>query len=155
MISSNKAEALFQKRDYQKIFLEDAKKAQKRGNESAAFHLYERAMFYYPKNENIIKSYAEFCESRQYYDKAKDLYIKLFIMTKANKYLFKRYLCEIKDNKYPNSKLQKYSDNKLLNEGQKRLLNVEMIKQFAYEQDWENTKKACDKILKKACTKNN
>ncbi len=154
MISSNKAEALFQKRDYQKIFLEDAKKAQKRGNESAAFHLYERAMFYYPKNENIIKSYAEFCESRQYYDKAKDLYIKLFIMTKANKYLFKRYLCEIKDNKYPNSKLQKYSDNKLLNEGQKRLLNVEMIKQFAYEQDWENTKKACDKILKKDMYKN-
>ena len=83
---------LFQKKDYKQIFLNDAIRAEKANNPKSAFHSYEKALFYYKKDISVIGAYAKFCERQEYYDKAEELYDKLYVMTKDGKYLFKANL---------------------------------------------------------------
>lgn len=103
---------IFQKKDYPQIFLKNAKNAEKRKDIKSAFHSYEKALFYYKKDKKIIEAYANFCERQKFFDKAQELYQRLYTLTKDKQYLFKSNLCSIK-----NGKLSKKEVDKIVNDG--------------------------------------
>lgn len=149
IMTSNSAEALFEKKDYKQKFLHDAISAEKRKNDKSAFHLYEKTMYYYPNDVEVIEAYAKYTERRKFYDKAIPLYEKLYVLTKNSKYLMKRNLCEIKGGQLSNSQMKKLVQNKALTSAEKVQLNTELIYHFANESDWESTKSTCSQIDKK------
>lgn len=139
-------EAFFKKKDYKQIFLNNALNAEKRKDDNSAFHSYEKAMYYYKKDTKVIESYAKFCERRQFYDKAQDLYTKLYILTKDKKYFFQSNLCSVKNGKLSDEQLNKILNNKNLTQAQKKQLNQALIQHYSYKNDWEKVKENCSKI---------
>lgn len=137
---------LFQKKDYKHIFLNNAYKAEKRKDMKQAFHSYEKAMYYYKKDKNIIEAYAKFCERQKFFDKAEELYGKLYVLTKDQKYLFNSNLCEIKNGKLSNEQIKKIIENKNLTSAQKKELNQSLIFHYAYKNDWKKIKETCDNL---------
>lgn len=140
----------FKKKDYRQIFLQDALISEKRHNNKAAFHSYEKALYYYKKDKKVLEAYAQFCERQEYFKKAKDLYERLYILTKDKKYLFKSHLNTIKNGKLSDEELNKLTKSKDVTSIQKNELNQALIYHFSYKQNWNEVKKACDKIPKQA-----
>jgi tetratricopeptide (TPR) repeat protein len=148
------ADAFFiHKKDYKQIFLQDAQNAEKRNNHKSSFHSYEKAMYYYSKDKTVIQAYADFCERNQYFDKAEKLYEKLYILTKDDKYLFKKNLNLIKNGKLSNEELQKLTKSQTFSKKQTEQLNSALIHHYSYNQDWKNIKKICEKIPKNSIGK--
>lgn len=137
---------LFQKKDYGQIILNNASNAEKRKDYKSAFHSYEKGMYYYKKNQKIVESYAKFCERSKYLDKAEELYTKLYLLTKDMQYLFKVYICSIKNGKFTNEQIQKIIEDKTLTSAQKKELKQSLIFHFAYKKDWKRVKKTCDSL---------
>lgn len=144
---------LFKKKDYKQIFLQNALTSEKRHNNKAAFHSYEKALYYYKKDRKVIEAYAQFCERQEYFDKAQELYQKLYILTKDEKYLFKTHLSTIKNGRLSSSELNKLTKTKGLTSAQKNDLNTALIYHFSYKNDWVSVKKTCAKIPKQAIGK--
>lgn len=140
--------SLFGKKNYKQIFINDALNAEKRKNYKSAFHSYEKALYYYKKDENVIKSYASFCERQKYYDKAEELYKKLYTLTKNSEYLFKSNLCAIKNGNLTNAQVQKIIANSSYTAMQKTNLNSALVFHYSYQNEWGNVKKVCDQIPK-------
>lgn len=147
LLCQSPAEAgFFQKKDYKQIFLNNALNAEKRKDTKQAFHSYEKAMYYYKKDRKVIESYAAYCERQSYYDKAEVLYHKLYVLTKDQKYLFKRNLCAIKNGKLAQESINKIIQNKDLNKPEKNELNQALIFHYAYKENWQKVKTTCDKL---------
>lgn len=140
---------LFQKKDYKQIMLNYAYNAEKRKDYKSAFRSYEKAMYYYKKDRKVLESYAKFCERRNYLDKAEELYSKLYLLTKDKQYLFKVYICSIKNGKFSNEQIQKIIQDKTLTSFQRNELNRALIFHFAYKKDWKKVKKTCDSLQAK------
>lgn len=140
---------IFKKKDYPQIFLNNAYNAEKRKDIKSAFHSYEKALFYYKKDKKIIESYAKFCERQKFFDRAQELYKRLYVLTKDKQYLFKSNLCAIKNGKLTKVELDKIVNDKSLNEVRKNEFNKALIYHYVYKKDWNNVKKSCDKISKK------
>lgn len=149
LLTPTPASAFFQKKDYKQHFLQDALNSEKRKNLKAAFHSYEKAMYYYKKDTKVIESYAQFCERQKFFDKAQELYEKLYVLTKDKKYLFKGNFCAIKNGKISNKELEKTVNEKYFSQAQKNELNIALIYHFAYKEDWVRVNKTCAKIPKK------
>ncbi|MFA7657876.1 MAG: tetratricopeptide repeat protein [Candidatus Gastranaerophilaceae bacterium] len=149
----SRAEAFFQKKDYKQIFLNDAYNAEKRHNNKSAFHSYEKAIYYYKKDKKVVEAYAKFCERQEYFDKAQDLYSRLYILTKDKEFLFKANLCAIKNGKLSGENLKKLVETKGMSPAQKNELNSALVYHFSFKEDWSNVKKTCDKIPKNAIGK--
>lgn len=152
LISPRPAEAFsfFKKKDYKQIFLQDALISEKRHNNKAAFHSYEKALYYYKKDRKVLEAYAQFCERQKYFDKAQELYQRLYILTKDKKYLFKSHLDTIKNGRLSKEELNKLTKSKDVTSVQKNELNTALIYHFSYKEDWPNVKRACAKIPKQA-----
>lgn len=144
---------LLKKKDYKQIFLQDALTSEKRHNNKAAFHSYEKAVYYYKKDKKVLEAYAQFCERQNYFDKAKDLYQKLYILTKDQKYLFKINLNTIKNGRLSKEELNKLTTTKGLSSTQKNDLNTALIYHYSYKQNWGEVKKSCAKLPKQAISK--
>lgn len=144
---------IFHKKDYKQIFLQQALNAEKRNNDKAAFHSYEKALFYYKKDITVIESYAKFCERKQYFEKAEELYQKLFILTKDKKYLFKKNLSGIKNGRLSGGELSKLTKTKGLTSSQRNALNEALIFHFSNKQNWNEVKNTCAKIPKNAISR--
>lgn len=140
---------IFQKKDYPQIFLKNANNAEKRKDIKSAFHSYEKAMFYYKKDKKIIEAYANFCERQKFFDRAQELYLRLYTLTKDKQYLFKSNLCAIKNGKLSKTELNKIINDKSLNSVRKNEFNKALIYHYVYKNDWANVKRSCDKIPKK------
>lgn len=140
---------IFKKKDYPQIFLNNAQNAEKRKDINSAFHSYEKAMFYYKKDRRIIEAYAKFCERQKFFDRAQELYQRLYTLTKDKQYLFKSNLCIIKNGKSSKAEVDKILNDKGLNPAQKNEFNKALIYHYVYKKDWVNVKKSCDKISKK------
>lgn len=140
---------LFQKKDYVQIFLNNASNAEKRKDTKSAFHSYEKALFYYKKDKRIIEAYAKFCERQKFFDKAQELYQRLYTLTKDKQYLFKSNLCTIKNGKLSKTEIDKIVNDSSLSAAQKKEFNKALIYHYVYKNDWANVKKNCDKIPKK------
>lgn len=154
LICPSPAEAfLFKKKDYKQIFLQDALISEKRNNNKAAFHSYEKALYYYKKDRKVLEAYAQFCERQEYFDKAQELYQRLYILTKDKKYLFKMHLATIKNGRLSNAELNKLTKSKDVTSAQKNDLNTALIYHFSYKNDWVSVKKTCAKIPKHAISK--
>lgn len=141
--------SFFQKKDYKQIILNNAYNAEKRKDYKSAFHSYEKAMYYYKKDVKVIEAYATFCERKKYYDKAQDLYSKLYVLTKNPKYLFKVNVAAIKNGKLSNKDIEKILKNKTLNSQQKKSVSKALISHYAYKNDWKRVKSACDGLASK------
>lgn len=143
----NPADAFFiHKKDYKQIFIQDALNAEKRNNDKSAFHSFEKAMYYYKKDKKVIEAYAGFCERRKYFDKSEMLYEKLYVLTKDQKYLFKKNLSAIKSGTLSHDELTRLANAHGLNSSQKIELNLALIYHFSYKNDWNSTIGACKKI---------
>lgn len=140
---------ILKKKDYKQIFLNNAYNSEKRKDIKSAFHAYEKALYYYKKDGKVIESYAEFCERQKFFDKAEELYKKLYILTKNKQFLFKSNLCAIKNGKLSKGEIDKIVNDKSLNPSQKNEFNKALIYHYVYKKDWTNVKKNCDKIAKK------
>lgn len=141
---------LFKKKDYKQIFLNNASGAEKRKDLKSAFHSYEKAMYYYPKDKRVIEAYAGFCERQKYFDKSEVLYFKLFTLTKDPKYMFLSNLSAIKNGKLSNEQLNKITQNPKLAQSQKNALNSALIFHYSFKNDSINVEKTCDKLPKSA-----
>ena len=140
---------LFGKKDYKQMMLNDAVNAEKRNNHKQAFHSYEKAIYYYKKDKEVLESYAQFCERNKYFDKAEKLYSKLYVMTKNEKYLFKSRFSAIKNGVLSDEKLQEFVKDKKMTKEEKTELNAALVYHFAYKQEWKKVQNTCDKIPKK------
>ena len=145
--------SLFQKKDYKQIFINDAQNAEKRNNIDSAFHTYEKALFYYKKDKTILEAYAGFCERKKYFNKAQELYQKLYTLTKNPNYLFKKDLAEIKNGNLSKEQIQKLTKGRHLTKAQTNEINIALIYYFAHREDWKSTKESCDKIKKHSISK--
>ena len=146
--------ALFTKRDYKCEFLNGALNAEQRHNDQSAFHMYEKAMYYYKNDKEVIEAYAKFCERNSYFEKAATLYKNLYDITQDNSYLCKSYLFEIKKKTLQGERLSAISKDKRLSTAQQAKINVPLIAHFALNQDWKSTKKYCDRTPLKDLTRN-
>lgn len=149
LLTPNPSHALFQKKDYRQIFLNNAHNAEKRHNNKSAFHSYEKALYYYKKDKKVIVEYAKFCERQKYFDKAEELYKRAYTLTKDKTYLFSADLSSIKNGKVSDEQLKKIFKNETLTSTQRNELNQALIYHYSYKTDWANVKKTCDKIPKK------
>lgn len=149
LIFQSPAQAFFGKKDYKQNFLNNAIGAEKRHDDKSAFHSYEKALYYYPKDKKIIEAYARFCERRNFLDKAEELYNRLYVLTKDNKYLLKKNICAIKNGKLSDEKIQQLNKDKTLSASQKNELSRAMIFHFAYKNDLQKVKTTCDKLAQK------
>lgn len=138
--------SFFQKKDYKQIILNNASNAEKRKDYKSAFHSYEKAIYYYKKDVKVLEAYAAFCERRNYYDKAQDLYSKLYILTKDPKYLNKVNILAVKNGKLSNQEIKKILSNKSLATSQKKELSKALIFHYAYKKDWAKVKQTCDRL---------
>lgn len=146
-LSQSSAEAFFfKKKDYRQIILNNAYNSEKRKDFKSAFHSFEKAMYYYPKDKNVIESYAEFCERKNYLDKAQELYLKLYVLTKDPKYLTKANICAIKNGKLADKEIQKAINSKNMTPTQKKELSQALIFHYKYKKDWKKVKKTCDSL---------
>lgn len=152
MIIPNAYCGLFEKKDYKKIFLENALNAEKRHNDKSAFYIYEKSLFYYRDDKVVLEAYAKFCERKKYYNKAIALNKKLYNLTKDEYYLFKGYSLELLNANVPSGRLQQIAADKKLTAAHRKVLNNQFIKQFFNKKDWKTTKTFCDKISKKDLT---
>lgn len=148
LIFQPSAEAFFffQKKDYPQIILNNASNAEKRKDFKSAFHSYEKAIYYYPKDRKVLEAYATFCERKNYLDKAQVLYSRLYVLTKDPRYLFKSNICAIKNGKLSDKEIQKAISNKNLTSKQRKELNQALIFHYAYKKDWQKVKKTCDNL---------
>lgn len=147
LIFQPSADALFfHKKDYKQIFINNAYNAEKRKDFKSAFHSYEKAIYYYPKDKKVIEAYAKFCERNNYLDKAQILYSKLYILTKDSRYLFKANINAIKNGKLANKEIQKTTKNKNLTSLQRKELSQTLIFHYAYEKNWPKVRKTCDSL---------
>lgn len=135
-----------QKKDYKQIFINDAQNAEKRNNIDSAFHIYEKALFYYKKDKYVLESYAAFCERKKYFKKVQELYQKLYVLTKNQDYLFKKDLAEIKNGNLTPDRIQKLTKNRRLTKVQQNNINIALIYYFAHKGDWQSTKSSCDSV---------
>lgn len=140
---------IFHKKDYKQIFLNNAFDAEKRHDYKSAFHSYEKAMYYYKKDIKVLEAYATFCERKNFYDKAQDLYSKLYVLTKNTKYLFKVNVCAIKNGKLSNKDIEKITSNKALTQPQKKDLSKALIFHYSYKKNWVKVKQTCDRLASK------
>lgn len=145
--------SFLKKKDYKQNFINDALNAEKRHNNDSAFHLFEKALFYYKKDKSILEAYAGFCEREKYYVKAQELYQRLYVLTKNPNYLFKKDLAEIKNGKLSKAQVQKLAKGRHLTKSQEVDVNIALIEYFSYIGDWQNTKKACDNVKKSSIGK--
>lgn len=143
---SAEAFTFFHKKDYPQIILNNASNAEKRKDFKSAFHSFEKAIYYYPKDKKVLETYAKFCERNNYLDKAQALYLKLYTLTKDSQYLFKANINAIKNGKLANKEIQKAIGNKNLNSAQRRELSQALIFHYAYKKDWQKVKKTCDSL---------
>lgn len=141
--------SFFQKKDYKQIILNNAYNAEKRKDYKSAFHSYEKATYYYKKDVKVLEAYATFCERKNYYDKAQDLYSRLYVLTKNPKYLFKVNICAIKNGKLANKDIEKITSNKALMPQQKKDLSKALIFHYSYKKDWKKVKQTCDRLKTK------
>lgn len=141
-------------KDYKQMFLNDAYNSEKRNNHKAAFHSYEKAMYYYGKDEKVVASYAAFCERNNYLDRAEHLYLKLYILTKDKKYLFKSNLCAIKNGKLSEEKIEDILKKGNFTQRQLIEFNKAQISHYAYHKKWNQAKRACDRVPIKDLDKN-
>ena len=139
---------IFHKKDYPQIFLNNAYNAEKRKDTKSAFHSYEKALFYYKKDKKILEAYAKFCERQKFFDKAQELYQKLYTLTKDKQYLFKSNLCTIKNGKLSKAEVDKIVNDSSLNANQKKEFSKALIYHYVYKKDWANVRGNCDKIPK-------
>lgn len=140
---------IFHKKDYKQIILNNAYNAEKRKDYKSAFHSYEKAMYYYKKDVKVIEAYAAFCERKNYYDKAQDLYSKLYVLTKNPNYLNKASVAAVKNGKLSNKEIQKILTNKSLTSPQKKDLSKALIFHYSYKKDWAKVKSTCDRLRTK------
>lgn len=138
--------SLFHKKDYKQIILNNAYNAEKRKDYKSAFHSYEKAMYYYKKDVKVLEAYATFCERKNYYDKAQEVYSRLYVLTKNPKYLNKVNVCAIKNGKLSNQEIQKIINNKTLTQQYKKDLSKALIFHYSYKKDWKRVKNACDRL---------
>lgn len=149
------ADAFFpKKKNYKKIILENALSSEKRNNHKAAFHSFEKALYYYKKDKEVLETYAEFSERHKYYDKAQELYQTLYILTKDKKYLFKSNFISIINGKISDAELSKLIETKNLTSFQKTELNKALVNHYSYKNNWQKAKVSCDKIPIKQLDKN-
>lgn len=147
LIVQSPAEAfLLQKKDYPQIILKNAYNAEKRKDFKSAFHSYEKAVYYYPKDKKVLEAYAKFCEHKNYLDKAEKLYSKLYVLTKDKQYLFKAKICAIKNGKLSDNEIQNTINNKFLNSLQRKELSQALIFHYAYKKNLQKVKKICDSL---------
>ncbi len=137
---------IFKKKDYKQNFINNALDAEKRNNHASAFHLFEKAMYYYGKDKKVIEEYAGFCERNKYFDKAEKLYDKLYVMSKDKKYLFKKYLCRIKNGKMSYDEFKKKALAENFNKNYNNELYESLINNYAWKNDWKNVKKLCSML---------
>lgn len=137
---------LFQKKDYPQIILNNALNAEKRKDFRSAFHSYEKAVYYYPKDKKVLEAYAKFCERKNYLDKAEKLYSKLYVLTKDRQYLYKANVCAIKNGKLTDKEIQNAINNKNLTSSQRKELSQALIFHYAYKKDWQKVKRTCDSL---------
>lgn len=145
--------SFLQKKDYKQNFINDALNAEKRHNINSAFHLFEKALYYYKKDKSILEAYAGFCDREKYFDKAQELYQRLYILTKNPNYLFKKDIAEIRNGKLSKAQVQKLTKGRHLNKAQENDINIALVDYFSYIGDWQNTKKSCDNIKKNSIGK--
>ncbi len=150
LLSANPCEALFGKKDYKQTFIQSALRAEKRKNDKAAFNLFEKTMYYYKDDKQVLEEYAGFCERRSYNEKAVELYAKLYELYKDEYYLYKQYFNAAKTGELSREKFSKIQKDKHLKPSQTEKINLELIKQFSYNNDWISAKKACDKVSPKS-----
>lgn len=154
LVSPCPADAAFfpiiKKKDYKQIFLNDAASAEKRKDLKSAFHSYEKALYYYPKDRKILEVYSEFCMRQKYFEKSENLYFKLYTLTKDPKYMFLSNLSAVKNGKLSNEQLNKITQNFKLTPNQKNALNSALIFHYSYKNDFINVEKTCDKLPKSA-----
>lgn len=148
VLIQNPADALFSKKDYRQIFLNNASNAEKRQDYKSAFHSYEKAIYYYKKDKKVIEAYAGFCERQKYFQKAIGLYERLYKLTKDERYLFKKNLCMIKDGNLSESHIRAFIENSSYSVAQKNELNKALVYHFSYKKNWKNVKKYCANIPK-------
>lgn len=141
------------KKDYKQNFINDALNAEKRHNINSAFHLFEKALYYYKKDKSILEAYAGFCDREKYYDKAQELYQRLYILTKNPNYLFKKDIAEIRNGKLSKDQVKKLTKGRHLDKTQEIEINIALADYFSYIGDWPNTKKACDSVKKSSISK--
>lgn len=140
--------SFLQKKDYKQNFINDALNAEKRHNINSAFHLFEKALYYYKKDKSLLEAYAGFCEREKYFVKAQELYQRLYVLTKNPNYLFKKDLAEIKNGKLSKEQVQKLTKGRHLTKAQETDVNIALIEYFSYIGDWQSTKKSCDNVKK-------
>lgn len=145
--------SFLKKKDYKQNFINDALNAEKRHNNDSAFHLFEKALFYYKKDKSLLEAYAGFCEREKYFVKAQELYQRLYVLTKNPNYLFKKDLAEIKNGKLSKEQVQKLTKGRHLTKAQEIDVNIALIEYFSYIGDWESTKKSCDNVKKNSIGK--
>lgn len=146
LLSATPCEALFNKKNYKHLFIQNALKAEKRKNDKSAFHLFEKTMYYYKDDKQALEAYAGFCERRGYSEKAVELYAKLYELYKDEYYLYRQHFNAAKTGKLSKENFSKIQKDKRLKPSQTEEINLELIKQFSYNNDWVSTKKACDKV---------
>lgn len=145
--------SFLQKKDYKQNFINDALSAEKRHNNTSAFHLYEKALFYYKKDKSILEAYAGFCDRQKYFVKAQEIYQKLYVLTKNPDYIFKKNLSEIKNGNLTKKQVQKLTQGRHLNSTQEIDINIALIYYFSSKGDWLSTKKSCQNIKTKSISK--
>ncbi len=107
------------KKDYKNKFLREAKSAERRHDDKAAFHLYEKAIYYYPRDINILLSYAEFCEKNKYYAKASELYSLVYTMTNDANHLYHKYLSILSNGEVSAEQIKSINSDKRFSRHQK------------------------------------
>lgn len=145
--------SVFQKKNYKQIFINDAINAEKRNNNDSAFHLYEKALYYYKNDKSVLEAYAGFCERKKYFEKAQELYQKLYVLTKNPNYLFKKDLVEIKNGHLSDAQVKNMAKASSRTRSQKNNINIALIFYYSNKNDWQNTKKSCQQLTKNEITK--
>lgn len=146
IFSSAPSCAFLIKKDYKKKFVEDAISAEKRHNDKSAFHLFEKALFFYPKDEGVIKAYADFCVRGKYFEKAVKLYDKLYTLTKKEEYLYRKYLYQVKLPEWSAADFRSALQDKNISAVHRKSLIIDTINWFGDKKDWANTRSFCSML---------
>jgi len=138
--------SFLQKKDYKQNFINDALRAEKRNNNNSAFHLYEKALFYYKNDKSVLEAYAGFCERKKYFDKAQELYQRLYGLTKDSKYLYKKDINTIKNGNLSEGRVKNMTKSRSRTRSQQNDISIALIFYYSNKYDWKNTKKSCQQL---------
>lgn len=117
-------------KDSKKTYLENAIKAEKQHDNKSALSIYEKTMFKFRDDKAVLEAFANFCERQKYYDKAAKINQKLYILTKDENYLFKKYYFDLEDNNISTEKLGKIINDAKITILHHRILTDTIKKKF-------------------------